>query len=126
MPAQSSSPKVAFYQVLDTAPDYDVFLEDGDGNRINLTGATVTIDIAYSSYSYYYSPYIRLVESGACVVDADQSANKGLVHYTPGAADFDTVGTFFARFLVIYSGGGRQSIPPNTYLPIVLRERVGG
>ena len=74
MPAQQTAGKTVFYAEGDTAPDLSVILEDGDGNPVDLTGATVVINIAHSRWSFYYSPSEKIVTNGACDVDPDQTS----------------------------------------------------
>ncbi|GAG06963.1 unnamed protein product, partial [marine sediment metagenome] len=35
-------------------------------------------------------------------------------------------GQFLYTFQVTYPDGGQQTIPPNTYMPMVIRSTVGG
>lgn len=125
MPAQTISPKTVYYEALDTAPDLTVCIGDGSG-PVNLTGATVTIEIAYWKYSYYYSPTRRIVDGGACTVDPDQVTNKGWVSWTPQTSDLQPPGNFGYRFRVEYPSGGVAHYPVNTYLPMVITTPVGG
>lgn len=126
MPAQTTGSSVVYYSEGDTAPDLPAVLTDGAGEPIDLTGATVTISIAYARYSYYYAPTLRIVDEGPCVVDLDQVNNKGLVRWTPQAGDLSPPGSFLYYFQVTYPSGGVQTIPPNTYLPMIIRTPVGG
>ncbi len=125
MPAQTQVAKTVYYVALDTAPDLQVCISDGSG-AIDLTGATVTIDIAYSRWNYYYSPTRKIVDGSACVVDPDQVTNKGWVSWTPGATDLQPPGEFLYRFNVTYPGGGEATYPPNTYNPMSIGTPVGG
>lgn len=125
MPAQTLGASTTYYEQGNTAPDLLALIED-DGGPINLTGATVTIDISYASWSYYYSPYVRVVTDGPCVVDPDQATNTGYVRWTPQAGDLDIAGNFLYRFRVTYPGGGKATYPANTYLPLVVTTRTGG
>ena len=126
MPAQQMASSPVYYSENDTAPNLVSTLKDGAGERIDLTGCTVTISIAYSRYSYYYSPTRRIVDESPCVIDPDQVNNKGVVHWTPGAGELSPPGEFQYIFRVTYPDGGVQTIPPNTYLPMFIRTPVGG
>lgn len=126
MPAQTAGSSVVYYSEGDTAPDLPAILTDGAGEPIDLTDAGVTISIAYGRYSYYYSPTKRIVNESLCVVDPDQVNNKGLVRWTPGAGDLSPPGSMQYYFQIIYPSGGRQTIPANTYLPMIIRTPVGG
>jgi len=125
MPSQSIAASAVYYEALDTAPDLSVCIQDANG-PINLTGATVTIDIAYGRYNYYYSPTKKIVADGACVVDADQVTNKGVVHWTPQTGDLQPPGVMHYRFKVEYPSGGIAHYPPNTKLPLIIRTPIGG
>ena len=125
-PAQTVGSSAVYYSEKDTAPDLPAVLSDGAGEPIDLTGSSVTISIAYSRYSYYYSPTRRIVDRSPCVVDPDQINNTGLVRWTPGDGDLSPPGQYLYYFQVTYPGGGVQTIPPNTYLPMIIRTPVGG
>lgn len=131
MPAQSPTVGTAFYQVGDTYPPLRRQLLDGDGDPINLgvtpNVADVFITIAYSSYSYYYSPQRRLVDAGPCVVE-DQSVAEsiGWVQWFPQAGDLDTPGDHQYRFTIVWPSGETQTIPANTYEVIQVTTPVGG
>ena len=126
MPAQTAGSSVIYYSALDTAPDLPAILTDGAGEPIDLTGATVTISIAYSRYSYFYSPTKRIVDESPCVIDPDQVLNKGLVRWTPSEGELQPPGEYQYFFQITYPSGGRQTIPANTYLPMIIRTPVGG
>jgi hypothetical protein len=126
MPAQTTDVGVVYYSENDTAPELPAILRDGAGKPIDLTGATVTISIAYSRYSYYYSPTKRIVDRSPCEVDPDQVGNKGVVRWTPGEGELSPPGEYQYYFKVTYPSGGVQTIPPNTYLPMIIRTPVGG
>jgi hypothetical protein len=82
--------------------------------------------MSYQSYSYFYSPYARIVTDGPCVVDPDQATNTGYVRWTPLPGDLEPAGSFLYRVKVVYPGGGVAHYPANTYLPLVITPRVGG
>lgn len=125
MPAQVSNPKTAYFSKGDTAPTLRNRIEDGSGDPIDLTGATVVINIAFSSWSYFYSPKERIVDGGACVVDPDQVTFKGFVDWTPLANDLEPAGEFQYQYLITFGGGAVQTVPANTYLPMIIRSNVG-
>ncbi len=125
MPAQTRSGGVVYYGELDTAPPLRATLKDGAGNPIDLTGATVTIEVAYSRNSYYYSPTTKIVTNGPCLI-LDQMTNKGEVQWTPAEGDLTPPGTYLYTFRITYSDDTVQTIPPNTYQPLVIRTLVGG
>lgn len=125
MPAQQTAGKTLYYSELDTAPDLSVILEDGDGNAVLLTGATVVINIAYARWSFYYSPSEKIVTNSACVVDPDQVLNKGRISWTPPVGALTPPGSFAYTFIVTWFNSTVQTFPPNTYLPLVIRTPVG-
>lgn len=126
MPAQTTASRVVYYSENDTAPDLVALLEDGDGNAIDLTGASVAITIAYAKADYFYQPTAKIVDAYACVPDPDQVTNTGIVRYTPAAGHLTPPGAFLYVFEVTYSGGGVQTLPANTYLPLIIRTPVSG
>ena len=126
MPVQQTAARTVFYGEGDTAPNLVVILEDNDGNPIDLAGAEVFINIAYSSYSYYYSPRTLIVIDGVCVLD-----NKvpGQVSWTPQPGDLTPAGLFEYTFRVTFNPGSdpqTQTFPPNTYYPLSIQRQVGG
>jgi len=132
MPAQTTKAKTVYYVEYDTAPDLRVCLKDGDDEPIDLTGSEVTISVAFAMPrgTYYTSPRDQIVKRSPCVVDADQVLNTGYVNWTPGEqGEDDTLsppGEFLYTFEVIYPGGGKQTIPANTYQTLIIKTPVGG
>lgn len=126
MPAQAPASQVAHYREGDTAPTLSRQLLDGAGNPIALTGLTVTITIAHASHDYYYSPGERIVDRDPCVVDPDQITNPGWVHWSPGTDMLSPPGSYSFSYEVTYLDGGRETIPQNTELPMIIRSRTGG
>lgn len=123
MPVHTTNIGQAFYQEFDTAPNLRRQLLDGTGTPINLTGSTVTIDIAHTSYSWFYSPMRRIVEAGPCIVEG---GTDGWVQWQPGIGQLSPPGEFRYRFTITYPGGGVQTVPANTSESLIIRERVGG
>jgi len=126
MPAQVHASTVAYYTVGDTAPNLERQMLDGNGDPIDLTGCTVTITIAHARYDYYYSPSTRIVDRGSCLVDPDQTNNTGWVSWTPPTDILDPAGNYYFNFEITYADSTRQTIPPNTYLLMVIKPRPGG
>lgn len=126
MPAQQPGATVAQYSENDTAPNLRRQLKDGEGNPIDLTGATVTITIGWMTWntSAYYAPTKKIVEESPCVPDPDQIANTGWVDWVPSG--LTPPGDYGFTFKIIYPGGGLQTIPPNTYEPFHINSPVGG
>lgn len=127
-PAQTTDNETIYYAESDTAPPLEVCLKDGAGKPIDLTGADVVINIAYARWSHYYSPFRRIVDQSPCIVDPDQTeiGNRGFVKWIPFEGALTPTGDFHITFEVTYLDGGRQTIPPNTYMAMVIRATVGG
>lgn len=125
MPAQTTPyPNVVHYGQGDTAPALRVQLVDGDGSPIDLSGSTVVINIAYSTWSFYYAPFKAIVVDGPCVVDPDQSTYPGYVEWRPQVGDLDIAGTFSYTFTVTYPDATTMTFPQDTYGKIIVRARV--
>jgi len=131
-PAQTTKGGAVYYIEFDTAPKLEQCLLDGEGNPVDLTDATVTISIAFAMPrgSYYTSPRDHIAVYSPCVVNPDQVNYRGWVSWTPGDPDSDSAltppGDFLYQYTVTYDDGGVQSFPPNTYLPLVIKTKVGG
>lgn len=124
MPAQTTTTGAAFYSENDRAPDLVRTLVDGDGNPIDLTNAVaVTITIAHARYSHYYSPGIKIVDQASCTID---DAVNGVVRWQPGVGDLSPPGTFHYVFEIEWSGSRIETVPPNTYEPLIIRAKPGG
>ena len=134
MPAQTTEAETVYYVEFDTAPDLVACLKDKFRNPIDLSGATVTISIAFAMprNDYYTSPRDQIVRRSSVVVDPDQSegGRRGFVSWTPGEqGEDDTLsppGQFLYTFEVIYPSGGKQTIPANSYETMIIRTPVGG
>ena len=128
MPAQTQAALTQYFAEGDTAPNLVARMVDGAGDPVDLTGSTVVINIAYDRPTYYYNPTIRIVDGGPCVVDPDQTedGNRGFVSWTSQEGDLTPPGSFQYTFEVTYSDSSRQTFPPNTYLPLIIRTPVGG
>ena len=126
MPVQQTAARTVFYSEGDTAPDLVVVLLDNDGDPVNLAGANVVINIAYASYSYYYSPKGLIVADGLCVVDNEI---PGQVSWTPQIGDLSPAGSFAYTFRVTFNPNNEprtQTFPPNTFYPLSIKRQVGG
>jgi hypothetical protein len=88
----------------DTRSPYVRTLEDGDGNPVNISGATV---------AYRMQPLggIQTISGPATILNAPQ----GQVSYSWQAADTDTAGIYFAEWEVTFSGGAVQTFPNGGY-----------
>ncbi len=134
MPAQTTSAETVYYVEFDTAPNLVACLKDKFENPIDLSGATVTISIAFAMPhgTYYRSPRDQIVKRSPVVVDPDQTedGNRGFVSWTPGEqGEDDTLsppGQFLYTFEVVFPDGGKQTIPANTYETMIILTPVGG
>jgi len=132
MPAQTSGSPTVYYVEFDTAPPLRACLKDGNDEPIDLTGAGVTITVAFTMprQTYYTSPRKQIVVRSPCDVDPDQVNNKGFISWTPGAQGDDDAltppGDFLYNFEVTYQDGTRQTIPPISYQTMHIQTPVGG
>jgi hypothetical protein len=135
MPAQKSNQGGTLYYVeYDTAPPLTACLKDGDENPIDLTGALVTISIAFTMPrgTYYQSPRDQIVLKDPVTVNPDQSEGgmRGWISWTPGAKGTDTTlsppGEFLYTFQITYPDNTIQTVPANTYQTLIIRTPVGG
>jgi len=134
MPAQTTQAETVYYVENDTAPDLEACLKDKFKNPIDLSGAEVTISIAFSMprNTYYTSPRDQIVFRSPCEVDPDQTEDgrRGFVTWTPenrGIEDRLTPpGQFLYTFQVTFPDGSHQTIPANTYETMIILTPVGG
>jgi hypothetical protein len=128
MPRQSISSSVPKWTVGDTTPPMRVCLTDGDGDPIDLTGATVLLNVAHASWDYYYAPQNRIINGSSCTVDPDQTVdgNRGFVDWEPSDGDLTLAGTFRFTFDITYPSAKRQTINPDATNTIIIRAPVGG
>ncbi len=132
MPSQTTSAGTVYYVEFDNAPPLKACLRDGNGDAIDLTGATVTISIAFSMPrgTYYTSPRDQIVKRSPVDVDPDQVNNTGDISWTPGAQGDDDAltppGEFLYTFEVTYPDGTKQTLPADTYQTLIIRTPVGG
>ncbi len=133
MPAQQAQGGAVYYVEWDTAPNLEACLRDGKGNPIDLTGSEVFISIAFAMPrgDYYTNPRNQIVPRAPVGIrDQLVEENKGWVEWTPGTVDdvdaLTPPGKFLYQFTVVYPSGGEQTIPANTYLPLVIKAKVGG
>ena len=129
MPAQTNQNKTEYYVRLDTAPPLQRCLKQGD-EPIDLTGATVTISISYAMRSggFVLFPRDLIVFESPCVVDPDQTEDgrRGWVSWSPPENALTPAGRYLFSFQVTYIDGTHQTVPANTWLPLVIQPKVGG
>ena len=134
MPTQArTDTQVYQYIEFSTGPPLEDYLRHPQtGELLDLTGATVSISIAWSMPhgSYYTSPRDRIVDESPAVVDPDQTTNPGHVSWNPGTEiGVDALtppGTFLYQWYVTMTDATLWIIPGNTYQPLTIRARVGG
>ena len=134
MPAQTSSAGTVYDVQFNTAPPLRACLKDGQGDAIDLSGSTVTITVAFTMPrgTYYTSPRRQIITRSPCVVNPDQTNNKGFISWTPEPQDSEDEGIlsppgeFLYTFEVTYADGGKQTIPANTYQTMIIKSPVGG
>jgi len=94
----------------------------------------VTISVAQGLEleNYYVQPTGHIVNWSPCKIDPDQTeeGNRGWVYWSPGPIGSDSAltppGNYLYQFTITYQDGSIQNIPADTYLPMVIRTRVGG
>ena len=91
-----------------TSPVLQTTLLDGDGNAVNLTGATVTFTMIDDD------GVAKVSDGSVTLVDAV----NGIVKYAWSAADTDTVGEFSASFEVTYSDTTVETFPISSYIRV--------
>ena len=98
----------------DRLPILQATLVDGNGNAVNLTGATVTFSMANSAGTL-------VITDGSCTI---VSATGGVVSYAWGSSDTTTAGTFTGEFEVTI-GGLVQRFPNDSNIFIVITSNLG-
>jgi hypothetical protein len=126
MPQQTTSLGPVEYALYDTAPPLSAQLVDGNDIPIDLTGATVVINISPTQSTYGTSDPTRLVSLSPCVVDPDQLDFPGWVSWTPSPTSLDRWGSFSYNFEVTYPDDTRQTISPKAENVLIVRFPVGG
>lgn len=95
----------------DTAPALEATLKDGDGNPVDLSGATIKFHMMTKRYNK------SLVNKDATISDA---AN-GKVQYSWAEGDTDTVGDHHIEWEVTHSNGDVESFPSAAPQEILIR-----
>lgn len=90
----------------DLYPPVETVLRDGNGDPVDLTGATVTFSMTA------YGESVRKVDGAAVTGDTGGALDAtGVVEWHPTADDVDTLGTFKATWRVAYPSGKPQTFP---------------
>jgi len=129
MPAQVSQNKTQYFAEFDTAPPLMRCMRDGGGDPINLSGASVTISIAFAMRKGGFVLFPRdliVRESPVTVLDQDDEATIGWVSWTPAEDDLTPSGRYQYTFEVTFQDGTHMTVPPNTWLPMVVQPKIGG
>jgi hypothetical protein len=85
----------------DTAPVAAFTLEDGDGNAVDLSGASVSFVLVN------YATGAQVINATATIANA----TKGQVSYAWASGDTMTPGRYIAYWVVTFSGGAQESFP---------------
>jgi hypothetical protein len=97
----------------DTQPRMLATLQDGSGNAINLTSATVRFHMRTLAGNLK-------TDASATIV----TAVSGLVRYDWAAADTNTVGTYQAEFEVTYADNTVETFPNNSYIRVEITDDI--
>jgi hypothetical protein len=98
----------------DRLPSLQATLLDGNGQPINLTGATVTFTMVNAAGS------VIVNDAAATVVNA----TAGVVAYAWGVSDTTNSGTFYGEFEVT-SGGLVERFPNDGNITIIITAAIG-
>lgn len=99
-----------FIKQNDTSPSLKAFIQDADGNSVNLTGAAVRL-------------HINETGGGPNIIDelmTVNDANGGEVQYDWVAADTVNAGTFSAEIEITFSDGKIETFPNDGYFTITI------
>ncbi len=86
----------------DTSPALQVTLKDGDGNAVDVTGATTVFSMSVGGVT-------KVSEQSVTAV----TAASGIVKYDWQAGDTGTVGNYLGEFEVTFGDGTIQTYPNN-------------
>ena len=86
----------------DTLPVLTATATNEDGSPLDVTGATITFRMRGKAVSGF------VIESTADIIDAAAGVLQWADWTTTQTAE---PGVYFADFLVVFSGGGRQTVP---------------
>lgn len=96
----------------DTAPVLEATLEDGSGNPIDLTGASVQFNLRQARAGDL------LIDNGMTIADA----SNGLVRYSWADGETDVNGRYRAEFIVTYGDGSIETFPNSGYHDVVITD----
>lgn len=107
---------MAFYiKQNDSSPSLRVSIKDGDGDAINLTGASVRF---------------HLVAVGETTPVIDAPANivvpeiAGIVQYDWESSQTSVVGSYKGEFEVTFPGGSVETFPNSGYISVVVTKEL--
>lgn len=98
----------------DTSPPFNQAILDQNGNRQDLTGATVNFVMRALTAT------TPVVNAAASVLDA----SSGMVQYTFTSAQTATPGLYSGVFTVVLPGGATYTYPNDGYLEISVQENI--
>lgn len=96
----------------DTAPSVKTTLLDGDGDAVDITGATIRF-------------HMKDVKDGTVKVDGSmviKDPTNGVAWYIWSSGDTDTLGTYYVEFEVTYPGGSIETFPNNKSLTLLVKQ----
>lgn len=103
----------------DTAPTLEARLLDGDGNAVDLSGATVTfVRRAIDGVTVNYDPAINR--------DDGTEPLRGRVAFDWAPDDLDVPGGYYVEWQVDFAGGqGRETFPNDGYQTLAVIPDLG-
>ncbi|RKZ96184.1 MAG: hypothetical protein DRQ40_01740 [Gammaproteobacteria bacterium] len=127
MPAQRNQNKTRYYAEFDTAPPLQRCLLNGNEEPFDLSGAVVTVSISYAMRQggFVLFPRDLIVYEGVCDIE-DQETMTGWVSWWPQENDLTPSGRYNYTFEITWQNGAHQTVPPNTFLPMVIQPKIGG
>lgn len=94
-----------YLKVGDTYPNIETILKNGDGNPIDLTGATVRFRMSVAGGGNL------MLEEDATLVTPQTGTDIGRVYYTWDTDDVAIAGTYQAEWIVTFSSGKIATFP---------------
>lgn len=106
-------------KVGDRLPTLRRTLRDGDGDPIDLTGATVTFRMRPQPTG----PTVPALKIAAGATTTIGAPTDGVVDFAWGASDSDTPGVFDGEFAVSI-GGLPMTVPSSGYVTVVIEPKL--
>ena len=97
----------------DTSPNIEYYLKDSDGNKKDITGASVKF--------YMKEPNDDIViDADAIIVDA----SEGRVKYSWSVSDTDKAGSYYAEWEVTFDSGKIETWPNEGFIVVKIDEDI--